>query len=201
MFDTLTSAPRLARAAVAATLFAASGAALADVVTFDGRPGGAVMPGPVFVEGAYSWTILTGGGWHGVGAPSPGLEALSSAGGGVASFFRNDVVGGLFSFDASDIARFLGPDPADIVFEGYLGGVMVASDTLTTGTGFAAFITATSVGLASVAIDELRVRLDVGEMVDNLRFTSVAAVPAPGTAALLGLALAGLALTRRTQRH
>ena len=54
-----------------------------------------------------------------------------------------------------------------------------------------------------VAIDELRVQLDATQstatVVDNIDVTA-SAIPEPATLALVGLALAGLAVRRRTKR-
>ena len=129
------------------------------------------------------------------------MEGCSACGGGVLSIKRNDVAGGLFKFISSDISfQFNSVYP--IAFRGYVGNVLVATDTFNT-LGNSNYSNVLAAALAGLPIDELRIQLDANNnfatTVDNVALT--ATVPEPATLALFGTMLAGLALRRRAQRR
>ena len=183
--------------AAAALLFPA--ASFADVITFG--PGAYGSPVAPAVEGIFSYSTFSGGLFR----DSQGngdlfdMEGCSACGGGVLSIKRNDIAGGLFNFTSADIAlQFDSVYP--IAFRGYVGNVLVATDTFNTLAG-SVYKNVLAATLAGIAIDELRIQLDANQgfatVVDNVNMT--ARVPEPTTLALFGTVLAGIALRRRGQ--
>ncbi len=151
--------------------------ALAATLTFDGSPGGYIVA--PLVEGDYAIGVHSGGIFSDLlqGGPEPDMEGSIIDGGGTLRVTRNDVVGGLFTFDQVSVAQF-GMGTTDVVFEGYLGGVLQSSDTFPTFPANLVHFTYASSSLAGVWIDELRVQLDAGaqpfrwESVDNIALSS-----------------------------
>lgn len=186
-------------AALAIGTLALSTLAQADVITFG--PGEIGDPVEPTVEGAFIYSTLSGGLFRDTEGNGDGfnMEGLSGAG-GVLKVVRNDVPGGAFTFNGADVA-FQFEVSFDIVFEGYLLGVLQASDA------FAPNLTSTyttfaSSNLAGVAIDELRVNLvappSTASVVDNIIVTPsrIDAVPEPASLALFA-GMVGLLAARR----
>jgi hypothetical protein len=185
--------------AAAAVLFPV--ASYADVITFG--PGSYGSPVAPTVEGAFQYSTFSGGLFRDAqgNGDAYDMEGCSACGGGVLSIKRNDVAGGLFRFNSADIS-FQFDSVYPITFRGYVGNVLVATDTFNT-LGNTAYSTVLAALLSGLNIDELRVQLDASSIfattVDNVNLTT--AVPEPATMALFGTMLAGLALRRRAQRR
>lgn len=183
--------------AAAAILFPA--ASYADVITFG--PGAYGSPVTLTVEGIFQYNTFSGGLFRDSQGNGDAfdMEGCSVCGGGVLTIKRNDVAGGLFNFNSADIAlQFDTVYP--IVFRGYVGNVLVASDSFNTLAG-SIYKNVLAAALGGLAIDELRIQLDANQgfaaVVDNVNLT--ARVPEPTTLALFGTVLAGLAIRRRAQ--
>jgi hypothetical protein len=178
-------------------------AASAATITFSGSAGGPFV-GPL-VEGDLTITLHSGGIFVDLaqGNPAPEAEGSIADGGGTLSVERNDVINGLFLFDEASVAQF-GFGATSIVFEDYLGGVLQASDAFLSSNTDLLYTTHSSLNLAGVPIDELRVVLDAGsgpfrwEGVDNI---TLVLIPESSTGMLLGLGLVLLAVLRRPSTH
>ncbi len=184
-----------------AIVLSASGASAATI-TFSGSPGGLLIA--PFAEGDFTISLHSGGIFGDLlqGGPPPDLEGSTAAGGGTFSLKRNDVLGGLFTFDQASVGQFnLGT--THVVFEGYLGGVLQNADLFATSSTNLVHITHVSSLLAGLPIDELRVVLDAGaapfqwESVDNITVSPT--VPEPATGLLMGFGLLALPLLRRAR--
>lgn len=187
--------------ALAASLFAAAPAD-ATTITFTAASNAFNLPiGLVHTEAGYSFSVTSGTEWGfvGIGNPGQALHAGSTTAigiGDILTISRAD--GGDFTFDAFDY-RSRSNLPSDgVMFQGLLDGSLL--DT----TGAVSSVTTAYVAGAgstmTAVIDELRiVGVSQGQatlILDNLVFSEVAA-PAPAAAALLPVALTGLALARR----
>ena len=190
---------------IALTLMVAllSSAASADTITFSNESAGAFV-GPS-AEGDFSYTLFGGGLFVDAlnGNPGEEMEGSIPADGGTLQIVRNDVVNGLFTFDQASVVQWsFGAVP--VVFEGYLGGALQASDSLLTSATSLTHTTLASTNLSGVMIDELRVILDASssspawEGVDSIVVTPV---PEPSTLALVGAGLIALQLRERSRRR
>src|ERR1051326_7268925 len=109
MFHSLISVFRLAPSVAAAILVSVPISGSAATLTFPGPFADLELSGTTS-EGVFSYNVFSGGivRWAGPSGPSgnplPHLEGETAKNGGVLTVFRNDVVGGLFVFDAADIA-------------------------------------------------------------------------------------------------
>jgi hypothetical protein len=175
-------------------------AARAATITFAGPIGAPVAPA---VEGGFRYSTFSGGLFrdtegNGDGFDMEGCSACGT-GGGVLDLVRNDLAGGLFTFEGADIA-FQFSSAHNITFAGYRLGNLTATDVFTT-LDNSAYKTVASLQLAGVLIDELRVTLDAAPTfataLDNVRVTP-RAVPEPATLLLLGSGLLAAARKLRT---
>jgi hypothetical protein len=137
----------------------------------------------------------------------PYIDDFSLFGNPLNGFFNDEtgststfsfVGSGLFTFDTLDIVGGLfGGASGDVTVEGYLGGVLQASDTFSP---TSSFTTVSAAGLAGLGIDRLDVLMpEFGVSADNLVLGN--SIPEPTTLALLGLGLAGVGWSRRKQTH
>lgn len=168
--------------------------ARAITLTFPGSEG--VFVGPAS-EGIFTYDVFSGGLYHaatGGGNPVPHLEGLASVNGGVLRIVRNDIAGGLFTFEAADVAvHFF--DGNNVTVEGFLLGVLQNTDTLLTQAGNENWVTRFSDNLDGVLIDQLRITLNAStsddesrwEELDNVVLTTqtTVSVPDSGPTALL----------------
>lgn len=150
-------------------------------------------------EAGYNVTAITSN-WQAsfaFGNPVPSIFNDSAS---IGTIEVTAVGGGLFEFDGVDFGCGVGASSSCTgSVSGFVGG---ASGTMafSTATGllanngtFSSFLP----GLSSFAIDTLRISIDRADSnIDNIRL-STATVPEPGTLALAGFALAGLATSLR----
>jgi hypothetical protein len=108
--------------------------ARADVITFDNVPNGLFGPGNPTVEGNFRYDAFSGGLFgerNAFGNPPPEVEGAVATNGGILTVVRNDMLGGLFTFDRADIvSHFRSGQP--VTFAGYLNGVLQATDIFNT---------------------------------------------------------------------
>jgi hypothetical protein len=187
---------------VVAAVLSLPAIAHAATITFVGTLGTPVAPA---IEGNFIYDTFSGGLYRDLDGNGGGndMEGCSVCGGGVLRLVRNDVAGGLFTFDGSDVMFQFG-QAYNIRFEGYLLGALQGTDQFLT-TSNSTWSTYASSVLSGVQLDELRVYLDAtsatATAIDNLRVTeSVAAVPEPGTLLLVGGGAAALFRRSRQRR-
>jgi hypothetical protein len=195
-------------AAAALGSMLACGTAWAEVLTFDSQAVGA-FTGPV-TEGSFAYDALSGDlVVRTLFRPSPPImmSSVGGTGAGTLRIVRQDVAGGRFIFDGTDVMPYKDVNET-AVFTGWLGGVLVATDVFK-GVTELQFASRSAANLAGVEIDELRVALDVETpsglipefiAVDNIALRSVAVVPEPSTWALMLAGVAGLSLGARRRR-
>jgi len=185
--------------ALAAGLSLGTSGASATALGFEGLPDFDV-PAGLYVESGYNLSIagtmfseLDNGT---LGARE--VEGLCCASGGVLTITQAG--GGNFQFASVDMELEYGGPLALLTLQGYLDGVLQATDVLNT-VGFLSYSTTFAILLAGVTIDELRITaqrdFDAGMSFDSLVLNSVAAVPIPSSLALLGLGLGALVGARR----
>ena len=183
--------------AIAAILLAAlvlPSIASATVITFTGSVE-EFGPGNPTVESGYRYDALSGTLIRSVrGNPNPSIEGRFNTTGGILQIVRDDLAGGLFTFDGADIAKDNFGIGRFIVIAGYRNGVLQASESFQSSASDLVFTTISSIALSGVLIDELQIGLEAldsqSEIVDNVVLTA-SSVPEPSTIAMLGLGLAG----------
>lgn len=180
----------------AAAALCLAGGAQAAVVTFDD-------PGQITFDGDVATYIESGFKIQGPALSFQLLDDLENPdngfllGGvlGEVPFTLMAVSGGIFSLFSLDLAFFdLGfDDPAgNLTISGLFDGSQVISDNIALGDLTTIFFDSNWARLTQVSFVGTS-----GFLLDNINVAAVAAVPEPGTLALVGLAAAGLAFTRR----
>jgi hypothetical protein len=170
--------------------------ARADMITFGTAT---ILTVGTQTEGAFTYKELVSQTWQvtaAVGNPPAALGTFPGVGNRLDFFLTN---GGLFTFESFDFAALISSSvvSADRVnIFGEVGGV-TTQQLLGIDSNSATFQTALS-GFTA-AIDRLRVEVsapgDTSLLLDNFRFTPVAApsaIPEPATVTLLGIGLAGM---------
>ena len=104
-----------------------------------------------------------------------------------------EAAGGIFSLLSLDLAYFDLGDPAgSLTISGMLNGAQVATRSFNLGP-----LTPINFDTNWARLTQVSFLATSGFSLDNINVMAVAAVPEPGTLALVGLAAAGLAFTRR----
>ena len=147
-------------------------------------------------EGIFSYDEFSGGLTRNTvigGNPVPHLESVVNVG-GVLRIVRNDIAGGLFTFDFADVAVY-NFNGNNVAVEGFLLGASQGIDTLITQAGNDNWATRASVILNGVFIDELRITLNSSSSglteLDNVVLTTPTAQSVPDAGGTLALLLAG----------
>lgn len=207
---------------VALALSMVAFAAQAAVVTFDSAPYGA----PFAPHTEDEFTVSTHSGFlfnSDFGNPGNNLEAKLGTDGGVAAFVAAD--GSLFTFTGLDYALFTGIGSGRVTLNatGFRDGIAIGTESYALGFShfqhqYTDWTTFHASNLAGLAIDELRVALELGfvssssrstgyfQAIDNVTFGEAAGpgpgVPEPATWAMMiiGFGAVGGALRRRPTR-
>lgn len=180
------------------SLFAAQ--ASATLLTFEDVPGGTIQNGYGFMPNyqgfkfntSLNWIDVLNSNWN-YGAYSGDFALLNNYGG--AGIIRRDN-GATFTFDGLWAKKWgTGPNSggANSLF-GMLAGYKNGAEVWSVSTGLNGSYQ--YFGAQAGAIDELRLNFGNYFLVDNLALNQPAAVSAPGSLALLSLALLGLGLRR-----
>ena len=179
-------------------------AAKADTITFSGLPGPTNAPFTAYKEGTFTVTPVGGRWFQGLiyGNPAPSIYDGPIGSPGNATVQVTDSAG-LFTFSSLDYSNNNGPSTYDIM--GLLGltvefdqsGNLIPS--LPPLFGF----TTLAGNFPNTEIDSLLIEVFPGAGVTSINLDNivVSTVPEPGTLALLGTALAGLAVARRRNRR
>jgi hypothetical protein len=175
-------------AAATAILLATGHAAHAGLVTFD-------HPGLIDIDPSNVATYTEAG--FALSAMAPDFLLLDDGAGhgmlvggfaGAGPITLRPVGGGAFSLLSLDFGSFdLGDAPAELAITGLRHGQAVAQQTFSLGT-----LASASFGAPWASLDEVTFSAGSGFQLDN-----IATVPEPGSAALLGMGLAGLLAARR----
>lgn len=177
--------------------------AQAAVITFESAPEGVFAFGG-YSEAGFRYEVESGGFYVNVnGNPGHDLEGYANGGGGALSITSEDSP--LFTFDALDFWAYSPGQqgPWTLSVTGWRDGdVLGVDDFVVDGSSGIDWTFFGAENLAGLKLDRLSFELDAGggywEAVDNIRLTSVSAIPEPGVWALMiaGFGLAGAALRR-----
>jgi len=179
-------------AAAAAAALCLAGGAQAATVTFN-------TPGVIEVDANFVATYTEAG--YQIQGQAPDFLLLGNIGGGngflVGGFAGTgpitlmEAAGGIFSLLSLDLAYYdLGDLAGTLTISGMLNGAQVATSIFDLGVPESI----TFLGANWAQLTQVSFLATSGFSLDNI---NVAAVPEPGTLALVGLAAAGLAFTRR----